>query len=166
MKTTLSLFEGHPVQASVLKVTGGASEKIGTLDQDEEVFLIVKGHVSQITHGYVRETYTRLHKVVATDLVVLNRTDGMRMLDEAMALQDDRFGLQQLFATSGGSAVLHDPVTGEIAEAEADATDHEARATLVETDGVPDISEGLFLGGQEEEFLDTGEEDGNGDYDG
>ncbi len=113
MRTTLGTFEGRVIEASALKVAGSMGEKVGTLEQGEEVYLIVKGYVTAITHGFSKETFTRLHKVSATNVVLIDREDGRRMLTEAVALQDDRFGLQQMFSEAE-LVIAHDPMTGEI----------------------------------------------------
>jgi len=135
MRSTLGTFEGRMIQAAALKVNGGVGEKVGTLDQDEEVYLIVKGHVSEITHGYMKSTYTRMHKVSATRIVILDPADGSRMLEEALMLQDDRFGLAQLF-NDGERAIGHDPETGEIADPE--AVQPQLGLALVDPEDEPD----------------------------
>ena len=101
MKTTLPKFEGRQVQAGTLRVTGRSREKVGALALDEEVFLIVRGTVSQIAHSEVSidgaEIFARVHTVKANALQLVERAAGERMLDEATALADERFGVVNLF---------------------------------------------------------------------
>ena len=114
MTKKLKPFEGHAVQASVLKLSGGTSEKIGSLDQDEVVYFVGCASVGAIEHGYqAKGTYTRTHKANVIQLFVIDAEDGQRMLVEAKALSDDRFGIQQLFREAD-RAIGHDPVTGEV----------------------------------------------------
>jgi len=78
-----------------------------------------KASVAKITHGDLKTVFTRLHKATATEVVLIERADGQRMLDEAQAMADDRFGLANLFADAH-IIVGHDPETGEIDEDGAD----------------------------------------------
>lgn len=45
-------------------------------------------------------------------MVLIDPDDGIRMIDEAAMLADDRFGVPQMFGTPGGT----DTGTGEISE--------------------------------------------------
>lgn len=54
MNTVLPIFESRRVEAAELKLTGKVDERIGSLDYDEEVYLIVRGRVSKITHAEIK----------------------------------------------------------------------------------------------------------------
>jgi hypothetical protein len=118
MKTKLGNFEGRKVEAGALKLGGTVSDRVGHLELDEPVFMIIKGTVSNVSHGDVKETFTRLHKVRASAMVILEAEDGERMLDEAQMIADDRFGVENLFRQKASHAVGQDVDgdTGEIKE--------------------------------------------------
>jgi hypothetical protein len=101
MKTTLHKFEGQMPKAARLKVSGHSDERVGELANDEEVYLIVKGVVSTVDHGHVGNVFTRTHKVKATSVILMDRDQGARILDEAAMLADERFGIQSLFNPDG-----------------------------------------------------------------
>lgn len=105
MKTDLPRFEGRNVQVGSLRLTGKVHERVGALAKDEEVFLIVKGTVTEITHGDIRvngaDLYGRKHTVKASALVLIERDQGGRMLDEATMLAGERFGVVDLFHQDG-----------------------------------------------------------------
>lgn len=117
MNTQLPSFEGTPVQASNLKLTGSAELNIGALAHDEECYLVVQGTVEKVTHGDGKSgdavVFTRSHTVKASRVVLVTADDGQRMLDEALMLADERFGIQTIFGSSGLGV---DPETGEITE--------------------------------------------------
>lgn len=101
MKTNLPKFEGRQVLAGTLRVTGRTREHVGALALDEQVFLIVRGTVSQVAHSEVSidgaDVFARVHTVKADALQLVDRAAGERMLDEATALADERFGVVNLF---------------------------------------------------------------------
>lgn len=114
MKTTMPKFEGRAVQMGALKLTGKADERIGSLDYDEEVYLLVRARVSKVSHEEVTKQgatfFARLHTANARSVVIVDPADGERMLDEAAMLADERFGVQSLF----GGPPKADPETGEV----------------------------------------------------
>lgn len=99
MKTQLPKFEGSGVpKAARLKLTGNSDERVGALALGEEVYLIIRGVVSNVDHGSVGNVFARTHKVKASSVVFIDREQGERMLDEAAMLADERFGIRNLFA--------------------------------------------------------------------
>lgn len=106
MDTQLGLFEGHAVQAATLNLTGKTHERIGKMDIDEEIFLVVKARVEKVSHGDEKiaktDLFTRGHKAAITSMFVVNRDQGERMLNEAAMMADEAFGIESLFATGGG----------------------------------------------------------------
>lgn len=115
MNIKLPAFEGRVPAAALVKLTGGADDRVGALNIGEEVFFVVKATVVGVTHGDVKDTFTRQHKVQATRLVLVEREDGERILAEATAMADDRFGVANLFADAS-SALGYDSETGEMDE--------------------------------------------------
>lgn len=111
MNTSLPLFEDTPVAASDMRVSGRSTERVGSLDIGEEVFLVVKAHVAGVGHEATDIGLVRRHKLVAEEMLLISADDGARFLDEARALSDDRFGLQAMF-----DAAHIDLDTGEIAD--------------------------------------------------
>lgn len=101
MKTKVPRFEGREVTTARIKVNGATDDRVGALAQDEEVFFIVKGTVSGISHEDVKNVYTRVHKVTPASIVIIERKDGERILTEAQMLADERFGLETLFNGQG-----------------------------------------------------------------
>lgn len=97
-----------------MKLAGSVSDRVGSLDMGEHVFVIVKGTVAGITHGDVKDVFTRTHKVTASALVILDPEDGRRMLDEAQMIADERFGIENLFRQAEEATA--DPDTGEVGE--------------------------------------------------
>jgi hypothetical protein len=101
MKTALPKFEGRQVLAGSLRLTGKTRDKVGALALDEQVFLIVRGTVSQVAHSEVSidgaTVFARVHTVKADALMLLERDAGEKMLDEATMLADERFGVVNLF---------------------------------------------------------------------
>lgn len=116
MKTTMPTFEGRAVHAGALKLTGKADERIGSLDYDEEVYLLVRARITKVSHEEVTKDgvglFARIHTANARSLVIVDPNDGERMLDEAAMLADERFGVASLFG--GGDGPRADPETGEI----------------------------------------------------
>lgn len=115
MNNQLGTFEGRKVESSALKLSGSVADRIGHLDLEEQVFIIVKGTVAGVLHGDVKDVFTRTHKVSASALVILDPGDGERMLDEAQMIADERFGVENLFRQAN-DAIGADPETGEISE--------------------------------------------------
>ena len=111
MEEQLGAFEGEPVQASVIRLTGSSGDRVGHLDRGEEVYFVGKARISGISHHDVREVFTRDHAAPVISLLLIRREDGARMLDEAEALADDRFGVSALFRDAHGTV---NPDTGEI----------------------------------------------------
>jgi hypothetical protein len=101
MKTALPKFEGQHVKAARMKISGHSDERIGALANEEEVYLIVRGVVATVDHGNVGNVLTRTHKVKATAVILLDKDQGARLLDEAAMLADERFGIQSLFNGDG-----------------------------------------------------------------
>jgi hypothetical protein len=106
MKTELPRFEGRKVQAATLRLTGKTRDRVGALSLDEEVFLIVRGTVSQIAHTDVVEggadAFTRVHTLKASDIVLIEADQGAKMLDEAVMMAGERFGVRDLFHQDPG----------------------------------------------------------------
>ena len=113
MDTELPRFEGRIVDAASLKLTGKATERVGALRDEEEVFLIVRGRVSKVSHGEATvngaDVYLREHTVKADRMTIIDPDDGERMLSEATMLADEAFGLAGLFSKESGP----DTETGE-----------------------------------------------------
>ncbi|MDE2101510.1 MAG: hypothetical protein KGL39_29970 [Patescibacteria group bacterium] len=101
MKTTLPRFEGTLPSGAVLKLSGGTEDRVGALALGEEVYIVCKGTVTGITHQNVKDVFTRLHTVQPSALVLLERSDGERMLTEGQLLADERFGVDNLFKGDG-----------------------------------------------------------------
>lgn len=114
MDTKLPRFEGRDVEGATLKLSGKAESRVGALGDQEAVFLIVKGHVSKISHGDATvngaTVFVREHTVKASELVILDPDDGERMLSEGAMLADEKFGLMGLFQPESGP----DSETGEV----------------------------------------------------
>jgi hypothetical protein len=109
----LGTFEGRKVQVAELRIRGGSGERIGTMDYEEEFYFVGKAVVSKITHGDVKEKFTRTHVATTSALVIIDREDGEQMLTEASMMADERFGVANLFAQAG-QAIGYDPDTGEL----------------------------------------------------
>jgi hypothetical protein len=101
MKAAVPRFEGMPVHGAVVKLTGKATEKVGSLAYDEEVYFVVRGVVAKVAHGPDEGVFTRIHEVKASALVMVDGQAGERMLDEARMLADERFGIRNLFDNGG-----------------------------------------------------------------
>lgn len=113
MNKKLGIFEGRPVEATELKVSGGSDDRVGTLDYGEQIFFIGKATVSKITHEDKKTGFSRIHTATASAMVLLEKKDGEQMLSEAQMLADERFGIANLFAQA--EVVLgYDPDTGEL----------------------------------------------------
>jgi hypothetical protein len=97
LKTQLPKFEGQQVKAAALKVSGRCDSRVGALGLDEEVYLVIKVVVAKISHGDQSGIFTRTHDAKAVVIVPLERASGARILDEASALADERFGIANLF---------------------------------------------------------------------
>ena len=101
MKTTLPRFEGRPVQVGTIRLTGRTHDRVGCLAHDEEVFLIVRARVADVGHGDARvngaDLFARKHILKADAVSIVEAKDGARMLEEAIALADERFGVPNLF---------------------------------------------------------------------
>lgn len=97
MKSHVQRFEGQTVLSTVMRVKGTVGERVGQLSKGEEVFFVGKGVVSEVGFKDVREALTRVHVVAATDLFLVERKDGERMLTEGALLSDERLGIQTLF---------------------------------------------------------------------
>ncbi len=92
-----------PVVSSNLRVSGKTEERVGALDVGEEVFLIVRGYVSGVNHESTDIGLERRHSVKTEEIVIIQRQDGQRLLGEAQALSDERFGLQNIFDSIGAN---------------------------------------------------------------
>jgi hypothetical protein len=101
MKTNLPKFEGRPVEAASLRLSGKSQERVGSLALGEEVYVIVKATIAKISHGDASEVFTRQHDARAVAVVIVDRKDGERWLSEAAMLADERFGIQNLFGPNG-----------------------------------------------------------------
>ena len=99
MKTRLPKFEGVPVEASTLRVSGAIDERIGALASGEELFVIMRAVVVDVAHGIHGELMTRQHKARTVTAVLLEPDQGARLLEEALVLADERFGIRDLFHT-------------------------------------------------------------------
>ena len=84
MKNSLGKFEGRVVEAAVLKLSGTIDDRVGTLHQDEEIYFVGKATVTKVTHGWVKEIYSRLHAGKASQLVIID-ADGV-ITDARVAL--------------------------------------------------------------------------------
>ena len=99
MKTRLPKFEGVPVEAATLKVAGSLAERVGALATGEELFVILRAVVTDVGHGIHAEVMTRQHKAATVVAVLLEPEQGARLLEEALVLADERFGIRDLFHT-------------------------------------------------------------------
>ena len=109
----LPQFEGRQPLGAQVRLTGSSDQHVGALEMDETVYVLVRGHVTRVTHqdGKINgaEVFVRNHTVKASQVVLLDPEDGARMLDEAALLSEDAFGLAQMFEAAGV-----DPTTGEM----------------------------------------------------
>lgn len=100
MKSTLGSFEGHAIDVGAFKLSGSASERVGSMSLGEEVYVVARTVVSTISHGETKDGYMRLHKAEVVNLAIIEEADGKRMLAEGQALADRRFGIKGLFSRS------------------------------------------------------------------
>lgn len=99
MKTRIQKFEGAPVDGATLKVTGALGERVGQLARGEEVFVILRAVVTDVNHGIRGELLLRQHKAATVVAAMLEPDQGARLLEEALTLADERFGIRDLFHT-------------------------------------------------------------------
>ena len=104
MKTRLPKFEGVSVEAATLRVNGSIDERVGSLASGEELFVILRAVVVDVAHGIRAEVMTRQHKARTVNAVLLEPDQGARLLEEALVLADERFGIRDLFHTDDDSA--------------------------------------------------------------
>jgi hypothetical protein len=101
MDTSLGKFEGHKVEAARLSLTKAQTTQVGKIADGELVYFMGMAKVSKISHGRITigngELYARLQEGGVSRLVVLDAADGERMLDEAIMLADEKFGVRDLF---------------------------------------------------------------------
>jgi hypothetical protein len=97
----LPKFEGEQPQAASLRLSGRSDERVGALAREEEVYLIVRAVVNKITHGDESGVLTRVHHARATTVILMERDQGERILDEATMLANEQFGIRDLFNQDG-----------------------------------------------------------------
>ena len=92
MKNSLGKFEGRVVEAAVLKLSGTIDDRVGTLHQDEEIYFVGKATVTKVTHGWVKEIYSRLHAGKASQLVIIDADEAraVRLLEQVGLLPGNR----------------------------------------------------------------------------
>lgn len=66
-----------------------------------EVFVILRAVVTDVGHGLHKEVMTRQHKAATVIAALLEPDQGGRLLEEALVLADERFGIRDLFHTDG-----------------------------------------------------------------
>jgi hypothetical protein len=98
MNTQLPFFEGHEVSSATLAITGKLDANVGSFNMDEEVYLIVRGCVSDISHGKKKGAILRKQKLESIAMVILDKEAGERMITEAAILADEKFGVSNLFS--------------------------------------------------------------------
>ena len=82
-----------------MRVNGNVDERIGALASGEELFVILRAVVTDVAHGIRGEVMTRQHKAKTVTAVLLEADQGARLLEEALVLADERFGIRDLFHT-------------------------------------------------------------------
>jgi hypothetical protein len=97
MKSHPPAFEGLDIAATSLKLTGKTGVRVGALDMGEPVYLMVKAYITRIGHADEGGLFTRSHDAKTADIAIVDADTGARMLDEALALSDERFGIRSLF---------------------------------------------------------------------
>ena len=97
MRTKLPKFDGITVEASTLRATAHLSDRVGALRSGEEVFLILRAIVTDVTHHPNAEAMCRVHKAATLTAAMLEPAQGARLLEEALELADERFGIRNLF---------------------------------------------------------------------
>jgi hypothetical protein len=117
--TKLGEFEGREVEASQLSLTSAKTTQCGKLADGEVFYAIVMGKVDDIGHGLTTigkgKLYTRKQAGGVTRMVLVDPADGQRMLDEAVMLADEKFGVRDLFH--------QDPDEGSDSDGDPDADD-------------------------------------------
>ncbi len=102
METQLGTFEGRRVQASKLMLNGSTTDRIGHMDLDEEIYLVVKARVASISHGETKvhktDLFTRTQQGKIEQMFVVDRDEGEAMLSDAAQKADERFGVKNLFS--------------------------------------------------------------------
>ena len=112
MKTQLPLFEGKEPRVATMKVSGATEDRVGCLALEEEVYFVGKGTVAGVSHQDVKHQFTRVHKVTPSAIVIIERGDGERMLNEAQMMADERFGVQNLFQPGDPRDPAEQPPSG------------------------------------------------------
>ena len=97
MKARLPKFEGVAVEAATLRVSGSIGERVGALASGEELFVILRAVVTDVAHGVKADVMTRQHRATTIVAVLLEPGQGARLLEEALVLADERFGIRDLF---------------------------------------------------------------------
>lgn len=100
MKTQLPKFEGEQPKAARLKISGRSDERVGAMARNEEFYIVARCAVAKIIHGDDGGVLTRTHDAKAAVIVVIDRATGARLLDEAVMLANDRFGIRDLFTAN------------------------------------------------------------------
>lgn len=107
MQEKLDLFEGRDVQISELRLLGSTHERVGQLEQGEEVLIVAKAVVSEVKFRTQRVEHggepamVRSHRAGMVQFFIVPNDQGARWLDEARALADERFGIQDLLTWTG-----------------------------------------------------------------
>jgi hypothetical protein len=98
MKPAPPPFEGTEVTTCTLRLSGRLSERVGALDLDEDLYLLVRAVVTSIEHVEADTgTIERRHKAKAVAIVPYDAVAGAALLTEATAEADRRFGIVTLF---------------------------------------------------------------------
>lgn len=103
MDTNLGKFEGRAVQVGVANVNGKIDEAVGKLSEGEFAFVFAKVKVNTIKFGDVKKgkatLFARIHDMSTTRMVLLDEDHGARLLEEAIEMADETFGIQSLLTS-------------------------------------------------------------------
>lgn len=148
MQTELPSFEDRDVQAAVARFSGKVTERVGAMHDGEFAILIAKVRVNKIQHADFKpktganspSLYSRIHDMGVTKSVIITEAEGGRLLEEALTMADEKFGISNLFAGI-------EKGTGEVTDIEA----HNEAIEIVDDEGI----EGLI--GERPDDADPGE---------
>lgn len=119
MDSDLGSFEGRPVQIGTATISASTHARVGKIDGNEEVIVICKARPKDVAFGDVTVAKTKLfarkHALGGSRMIVLPFEEGVRLLEEAITLADDTFGIQSLLSeiAATGGADADDPGTDE-----------------------------------------------------
>lgn len=106
MNKELGEFEGKQVRQAVATFSGRVGANVGAFSQGEAAIIIAKVEASEINHkdfkaGTGKDSarlFSRVQKFTTTRAVVVDEATGARLLEEAIQLGDEQFGIQSLFS--------------------------------------------------------------------